>query len=360
MASSFDPLGNTNDQEVHIRRTLVEELARAQSFGERHKRQILRIFLLVTSLSLILFGSLNALAFGLVSLGTYEVSVGLLSAILYLLVPRMNNYLLMAAVFVALAGIVLLNIILFMHTELATLVWIGIYPVIAFYMLGLRRGMVMYVLFILVLIVCLFFDCHNAHYTADRIVLVNIIGVSLTMGFLVYMYERTRVEAMNMAIRRSLVDELTRTGNRKMFSLMMENAKREAHQKNEPLSLIMTDIDHFKQINDRFGHVVGDHILIEFTRELKRHLNRSATVFRWGGEEFIILLPRTTLTQARRLAESIRSSIAEHAFEPTEQLTASFGVTEAIPTENDTETIQRLDHALFKAKHGGRNRVIIA
>jgi len=358
--SSFDALTNEPDHDVHIRRTLVEELARAHSFGERHKTQILRVFLLVTFLSLIIFGLVNALAFDLVDLGTYEVSVGLLAAILYFLVPWMNNYLLMAGVFVALAGIVLLNIILFMHTELATLVWIGIYPVIALYMLGARRGMVMHLLFTIFLVVCLYLNCHNAHYTADRIVLANVIGVSLTMGFLVYMYERTRAEAINMAIRRSLVDDLTRTGNRKMFSLMMENAKKEALQKNEPLSIIMTDIDHFKQINDRFGHIVGDDILIEFVREIKRHLNRSATVFRWGGEEFIILLPRTTLTEARRLAETIRSSVASHPFEPAGEMTASFGATEAIPTESDTETILRLDHALFEAKHSGRNRVVIA
>jgi len=357
VASSSNPPEHSRE---YARRTLVEELARAHSFGEKHKTRILRIFLLVATMTMVLFGLLNSFVFDLVPLGLFELAVGVGTALLYMLVPHLGNYLMLAWIFVSLSGAVLLVIMLWLSSDLITLIWSGIFPIIAFYLLGTRRGMMMHVLFFFFLLLALALGWHNEHYTVSQLTLTNIAGAGVAFGFLVYMYEKTRTDAIGMAIRRSLVDDLTRTGNRKMFSLMLENEKRDAIRQLTPLSLIMTDIDHFKSVNDRFGHITGDEVLIEFTRVLKRHLNRSATLFRWGGEEFIILLPRSTLQEAIKLAETMRHAIETHPFDPAGRLTASFGVTAALPDETDTETIIRLDKALLQAKEEGRNRIVTA
>jgi len=354
---SFKP---QNPSREHARRTLIEELARAHSFGGEHKTKILRIFLFVATMTMVIFGLINSYVFDLVPLGLFELAVGVGTALLFVLVPHLGSYLLLAWTFVTLAGAVLFAITLWLSPDLITLIWSGIFPIVSFYLLGTRRGLVMHTLFFLLLLVALAQGWHNPDYVITPLTLTNVGGAGLAFGFLVYMYEKTRTDAIEMAVRRSLVDNLTRTGNRQMFSLMLENEKRSAQKHHAPLSLIMTDIDHFKSVNDRFGHIVGDKVLVEFTREIKRYLNRSSTVFRWGGEEFIILLPRTSLEEAVSLAEAMRHAIEEHPFDPAGRLTASFGVTQARLDETETDTIIRLDKALFQAKHEGRNRVVVA
>ncbi len=304
---------------------------------------------------------MNIWVFDLIRLGIFELSMSVFSAFLYVLIPHLTkNYLFLAKLFVVAAGAVLLIIMLGMKTQLITLVWAGIFPIVAFYLLGTRRGMTMHILFFSILFVALYFDWHNGLYVADRIILANVVTVGISLGFLVYMYEQTRADAIGLAIQSSLTDMLTHTGNRKMFALMLENEKTAVQKNDTPLSIIMIDLDHFKSVNDRFGHLSGDNVLKELTQRLQQFIGHHSMIFRWGGEEFLILLPNTALEDAVKLAEKLRKSIETDPFGPVGNLTASFSVTAVDPHETESETILRLDKALFQAKEEGRNRVITA
>ena len=125
----------------------------------------------------------------------------------------------------------------------------------------------------------------------------------------------------------------------------------------------MVDIDHFKNVNDQYGHNAGDAVLIEFCRTIKSALRKNDSLGRIGGEEFVIILPETTLDNAIIVAELLRQKIEDTLIEVqdalTLQITSSFGATVALPM-NDTinEIIHRADIALYRAKDGGRNRVM--
>lgn len=170
------------------------------------------------------------------------------------------------------------------------------------------------------------------------------------------LYEQTR----NL----SYTDELTQLANRRYF---FEVCKREMAQSirfNSPLSLAMIDIDHFKSLNDIHGHLMGDRVLKKVAQLLNEHTREADVVGRYGGEEFIILMPHTDLDGATNLAEKIRKLISCESFESLEQdqpeksLTLSIGVTIFTPSDHDNmqQFIDRADRALYQAKRNGRNR----
>ena len=152
-------------------------------------------------------------------------------------------------------------------------------------------------------------------------------------------------------------DPLTKALNRaSLRDLFFQIRDKKAYQ---PLSLIIFDLDHFKQINDTFGHNVGDKVLKEVARIVRKNLRNTDIFARWGGEEFIILLPNTDLKGAKSVAEKLRRSI-EKLYIPElkgRKITASFGVTQVYNDELLAEAIHRADTALYKAKNEGRNQV---
>ena len=127
-------------------------------------------------------------------------------------------------------------------------------------------------------------------------------------------------------------------------------------------SLIMCDIDHFKTVNDTYGHPAGDKLLCAFAQLLQENLHESSTVVRLGGEEFVILASHTSLQQAVALAERLRRTIEGHEFtldRTTVCITASFGVASLQGTEGARDYYHRADRALYDAKRSGRNRVLV-
>ena len=128
----------------------------------------------------------------------------------------------------------------------------------------------------------------------------------------------------------------------------------------EPLTLILGDIDHFKSINDRFGHPVGDLALIEFCRRIDRELRSTDSLGRWGGEEFLILMPQSDGPAGYALAEKLRQLVAATPFPQVGTVTASFGVAQRLEYEPEADWFRRLDELLYEAKQSGRNRVMLA
>ena len=162
--------------------------------------------------------------------------------------------------------------------------------------------------------------------------------------------------------RLATLDELTEVYNRREFNRLLAVETERSQRNNQIVSLIMLDIDHFKQLNDTFGHQAGDLALYEVAQRLKREVRPGDIVCRYGGEEFAIILPATTRTDSMAIAERIRAALVQQpVILPSQQrieMTASLGVA-AFPEHATTKEhlIKKADQALYTAKHSGRNRV---
>ncbi len=153
------------------------------------------------------------------------------------------------------------------------------------------------------------------------------------------------------------VDELTGTKNRRRFREDLDLLYAQTQRLGTPLSLIMLDLDQFKEYNDTFGHPAGDEILKRLGSTLRSSLRSHDVVARYGGEEFVILLPATGGDEAMEVAERLRRSIASGAW-PRRQVTASLGVATIGPgTTTATALVEHADCALYQSKQAGRNRV---
>jgi len=127
----------------------------------------------------------------------------------------------------------------------------------------------------------------------------------------------------------------------------------------QPVALILLDIDHFKQVNDKHGHAIGDKVLCELVKVLRNNIRTSDLLFRWGGEEFVILAPSTSYRSAEKLAETLRAKIEQHKINAVGNITISLGVAEHISGESETSWFGRADESVYAAKNSGRNRVVV-
>lgn len=193
----------------------------------------------------------------------------------------------------------------------------------------------------------------------DRIFVVNAKRFPGEERFFVVSFtDITEIEKEAKTLERlATTDSLTGAYNRmkfdELFTAQIEVSKRYPL----PMSLIMFDIDHFKSVNDTFGHKCGDRVLIELSRQVSKHI-RSIDIFsRWGGEEFMVLAPNTSIVGAINMAENLRVVIEQLSIEDLPSITCSFGVVEYHDGDDTHTMFARVDKALYKAKENGRNRV---
>jgi diguanylate cyclase len=178
-------------------------------------------------------------------------------------------------------------------------------------------------------------------------------------------HEITQLQHNLEAVRNeSLTDPLTTLANRKFFDLALDKAMAESAKSGEPLSLLMTDIDHFKKFNDTFGHLTGDQVLRLVAQAVKQNVKGQDVAARYGGEEFAVVLPRTALQQALTVADHIRRAVMGKELmkrstgEHLGRITISIGVAVRRPDDTAQSLIGRADTGLYAAKRNGRNRVI--
>jgi len=181
-----------------------------------------------------------------------------------------------------------------------------------------------------------------------------------TKEYILNFTDITQIERNRVSLEKSAeIDSLTKVYNRagldKFFDLMLSDANKHGKM----LSIILFDIDHFKKINDEYGHNIGDIVLVELARLVHNMLRKDHDfLVRWGGEEFLAVLPDTSAEDARKLAERVRKGVDEYYFKEVKHVTCSFGVTQF--KNNDTRRlfIERADEALYEAKDNGRNKVV--
>ena len=177
--------------------------------------------------------------------------------------------------------------------------------------------------------------------------------------------QQTLVEELDDARRLAMLDPMTRLWNRAGMNALMEKELMEALRNKSPVTLAITDIDHFKKVNDTYGHLVGDAVITEVAKRLSMALRAEDVVGRIGGEEFLIILAGAKADTLFETVDRIRKKISDTPIEHEGKeypVTMSFGVTSAVPERaGDTlRLIKAADDALYEAKHAGRNRVAIS
>lgn len=161
-------------------------------------------------------------------------------------------------------------------------------------------------------------------------------------------------------VRLSIIDELTGIYNKSKINDILRREIETSKRYDSELSIIMVDIDHFKTVNDNFGHDVGDVVLKEVASVLKNNIRERDFIGRWGGEEFIIICSTTSLEEATKLANKIKEKVEEYRYSLTSNQTASLGVATLISGEDSKSLFIRADKALYNAKKLGRNRVEVS
>ncbi len=168
---------------------------------------------------------------------------------------------------------------------------------------------------------------------------------------------RRWIESSNR-LRQANTDSLTSLYNRRRGWEILDFEMARASRYERPLSVIFFDIDHFKDVNDRYGHLIGDQVLKGIAKIVQGQMRKTETVLRWGGEEFMIICTETDLNGASQLAERLRKGIQISTPYEEIQVTASFGVAEFQQTDTLESLVKRADERVYEAKEFGRNRVI--
>lgn len=182
-------------------------------------------------------------------------------------------------------------------------------------------------------------------------------GLLFVVGlFSVHYYQLRKYNRLLLIL--SETDKLTSLYNRlRLDELLLEQEQRFLRY-TTPCGIVLLDIDHFKQVNDTFGHQAGDSVLIELAKLMKQNIRSTDIVGRWGGEEFLIIAPNSNKSETALLAEKLLNRLREHSFDKVGLVTASFGVSSFVKDQTITDTLRLADEALYKAKENGRNQVV--
>ena len=249
------------------------------------------------------------------------------------------------------------------------LVWAIIIPINSFFLLDKRKAMLVSgVLFIWLAFFLLYITGDVLHLR----VAINLLLAYIVTTAISYMYEKInhdlhtegkvlshRLNAKNKMLEYlSTTDALTKLFNRAKIDEIIDYEIIRARRYGEPLSFVLIDIDYFKQVNDTHGHKAGDCILIEFSQLLQEHTRDSDFPSRWGGEEFLVVLPNTSLENAAIFANTFRKNIENNNFSYTFSNTCSIGVSTLRDDDMPNTLLERADRALYVAKDSGRNKVI--
>jgi len=203
-----------------------------------------------------------------------------------------------------------------------------------------------------------FEDVSSSEFTAAVFHIVLVIFLSSIASYSINYYKRVQylnnIDLISMAEH----DSLTGIYNKAKFNKEYAGLEDCGKQKYAHLSIVMFDIDDFKEINDHYGHLTGDAVLVDLTCLVEKNIRNADVFIRWGGEEFVLTFPDTPLLQATEISEKLRVVISDHSFEKIGHLSCSFGVASYKEGDDLDSVIRRADERLYFAKRSGKNKVI--
>lgn len=327
---------------------------------DRHQRKLLRIVLVVMFVFSVLIGSLNVVFFNAYLIAAFNfisvvASVGIWGYFQLTRRLKVASWLLIIAVILNLSAFILSA-----KGAAYSIIWITVLPPLAFFLLGRRAGSwVTGIVFTTAIGFLILFMPELPTLSFSTGAVLNITEVSIILWLLFRFYEGSRQSAFQELERLSMIDKLTDIYNRSKLDDLLEANIQLAARTSLPLVVMLIDIDHFKRVNDRHGHLQGDAVLQQVASALKARIRSTDEVGRWGGEEFLLLCPGTSLQDGMQFAESLRLQIAKNIKIDGEAITLSFGLTEIRQLISPTEAIRQTDEALYVAKNSGRNRIVV-
>ena len=235
--------------------------------------------------------------------------------------------------------------------------WVFVLPVISFFLLNLNTGMLINVVFTIILGVVMIFETN--YFKENTFGATTILITYVTIFSVSYLMERYRNKILDQLRITSYADFLTGVGNRRRFQHNLEQQINITQRHKRPFSLLLLDADHFKAVNDTYGHPAGDQVLIDLVGLVKTILRNEDGLYRVGGEEFAIILPETSIEGAIVIAERIRSGIATQNFDHDITITVSIGLVDYYEGAKVEDLFQAADRALYNAKKSGRDCVEI-
>lgn len=202
-----------------------------------------------------------------------------------------------------------------------------------------------------------YFSFHNDFLLMHFLWLSSAFSFGLLSAFIIEKSNKLNfLNEMNLEYL-ATTDRLTGLNNRLKIENNVDEEVDRAKRYNRGLSIILLDIDDFKSVNDEYGHHIGDVVLREFATVIQDGIRKVDAVGRWGGEEFLIILPETNIKEAENVAEQIRSKVENYTFTVVRHKTSSFGVSEYVQGDNSRSIINRADKALYKSKGLGKNQI---
>ncbi len=225
------------------------------------------------------------------------------------------------------------------------------YPalVVAFYLLKLKEAVAATVLTLVIIVPILIPQL-------ELFTLISAVTTMIVTSVFAYVFAALTRDQRKLLIDLATCDPLTGAGNRRALVQKMDDIIARHERDKVSASLILLDLDDFKAINDEFGHAVGDDVLVRFAEVIKLRIRQTDSFYRFGGEEFVILMDGQQIEPAVRLAEQLRLLVEANELVANREVTISLGVAELQNGESADDWLRRADDALFEAKHGGRNQ----
>lgn len=333
----------------------------SHKLAQPHRKAVLISLLWLTAISGIIFGLTN-ISRGNTTLAIPEFFMSAYSIFLMFAVRETKNL----QRWIFLYTVPFFSVMMFaMTTHRATISvfgWVLLIPLLSHLLHGRKTGLIMSIIFTLIAGIIFLVKYHDSADLMQPLPLMNIAILTLCILTFSHVYEVSRERTEMSLLQMARTDFLTALPNRAMFREVFEHQKAQAARDSRPLSLFVIDLDYFKEVNDQYGHDVGDQALIHVARLLEKNLRAGDLACRLGGEEFGVLLPGTDGSQARTVCEHLRETLANTPFtvgENTVSLTMSVGIAEIGADGNSLRSLlTRADHRLYTAKASGRNQVV--
>lgn len=256
----------------------------------------------------------------------------------------------------------LLYIIVMPNASKTAFVWVYSIPVLSYLLLGSKRGSLLALPFVAAACLLYFYTYPIGLDAAGLIDLGNALFCGALIIVFVHLYETRRASAHKQLQHMARTDSLTGVASRGSFQHSLEQSINEAQRSQAKLVLVILDVDHFKRVNDQYGHDAGDQALRHICNSLSQRLRVSDTIGRLGGEEFGLLLPNTDEDSAAQLVKTLREQLCSEPMQYGNQLiplSATFGLAEwPIDGETATQLYRCADQRMFRGKELGRNRMI--
>lgn len=308
-------------------------------------------------LGLSLMGGLSIFPFSIIRLISHQwligavdfiISAGMFSLFIYVFVTGNSKKASQVLSIIALLGMIATVYLKGAHQ----IYWAYPATVVIYFLLKPKMALSFTLLSILALVPLVYKEAH----TIDGVAIV----VTLFMtNMFAYIFASEMNKQRKKLLKQATIDPLTKTGNRRALKQKMKAVIAAFHRSGTPVSLLLLDLDHFKNINDTYGHNEGDRFLTKISQLIKSRIRSTDSLYRFGGEEFIVIAENTSSIAARVLAEELRTTIETTSILPDCLTTISIGVAELMDNATDEQWIKDADDALFEAKQSGRNKTCL-